>query len=358
MSAFACLLLVGLLTGEPTSFRFQVKDGALFVRGAGQRAPLSVEAAHPDMHPALPLSVKPRYDGTTWTLAVDVNCQGLRRLTFSDAALEARLENAAGDALAGRRQWAAAVPRFARAVDLDPGFAEAATNLAAAQARGGHERASITTLVAAAARDRVWTVWRVAVDRRLAGVAAAPEIRALAARTPGRVSLAKLRKSHLAYAPETKLVVWDRVVSNGMSEEVDGPMELRVADAVTGRLVARLRYRAGEEFAVGRALAALGFDTADVRPGRFASGDNPTPAGMRGVVPGSRLSVTVKGGRVTLRDQGRVIAAAPITAEPVTAWMAAAPGGVLIGAGVSIGDGCGAWEYDDMVWLPLGGATR
>ncbi len=201
-----------------TDLRFQVKDGALFVRGAGQRAPLSVEAAYPDMPPALPLSVKPKHDGATWTLTVDVNCQGLRKLTFSDAALDARLENAAGDALARRKRWDAAAPRYARAVELDPAFTEAATNLAVAQARGGHERDAVATLVAAAARDRVWVVWRAAVDRHLTAAAAAPEIRALAARTPGRASLAKLRKTHLAYAPETKLVVWDRVVGNGMSE--------------------------------------------------------------------------------------------------------------------------------------------
>ena len=342
-----------------TDLRFHVKDGALFVRGAGQRAPLSVEAAHPDMPPALPLSVKPKHDGTTWTLTVDVNCQGLRKLTFSDAALDARLENAAGDALARRRQWDEAAPRYARAVELDPAFAEAATNLAVAQARGGHERDAVATLVAAATRDRVWVVWRAAVDRHLTAAAAAPELRALAAKIPGRASLAKLRKTHLAYAPETKLVVWDRVVGNGMSEDVDGPKELRVADAVTGRLVARLPYRAADERMVGRALAALGFDTADVRSSELASGDDPSPqAGMRGVLPGSRVSVTVKGGRVKLRDQGRVIAEAPITVVPLSGWLATAPGGVLIGAGISIGDGCGAWEYDDTVWLPLGGGTR
>ena len=117
--------------------------------------------------------------------------------------------------------------------------------------------------------------------------------------------------------------------------------------------MARLPYRGGEERAVGRALVALGFDTAGVRPGDFGAGEIQPQAAMRGVVPGSRVSVTIKGGRVKLRDQGRVIAEAPITSQPLTGWMAAAPGGVLVGAGVSIGDGCGAWEYDDTVWLPL-----
>ena len=132
-----------------------------------------------------------------------------------------------------------------------------------------------------------------------------------------------------------------------------------MTDAVAGRLVARLPYRAADERMVSRALAALGFDTADIRSGELASGDDASPqAGLRGVLPESRVSVTVKGGRVKLRDQGRVIAEAPITAVPLSGWLATAPGGVLVGAGVSIGDGCGAWEYDDTVWLPLGGGTR
>ena len=49
-----------------------------------------------------------------------------------------------------------------------------------------------------------------------------------------------------------------------MSESPE-PMELRVADVATGRLVARLPYRDHDENSVDRALAELGFEVEKVR---------------------------------------------------------------------------------------------
>jgi hypothetical protein len=34
-------------------------------------------------------------------------------------------------------------------------------------------------------------------------------------------------------------------------------------------------------------------------------------------------------------------------------WAGKVRGGMLVVASVNIGDGCGAWAYDDVVWIPL-----
>jgi hypothetical protein len=332
------------------NLRFETKDGTLYVRRGKVRAAIDVEDAQPDMYPDLELGVTAKADGTSWTLKVDTNCQGEKTLRFSTAALEARLESAAASALARHKQWDAAASGFARAVALDGGYAKAATDLAIAQLRGGHRPDAIATLVAAAARDRVWVVGRVALDRQLAPIAPAPELRALAARTPGHATLAKLQKAGVAFSADGGLVAWDRIVGNAMTEDPDR-MELRVVDVATGRLMARFPHRDHDEEGVDRALADLGFEVEKVRSRDLST---PTPTKepeMRGTVEDIR--VIVKGGRVRLSADGRPVGESRIGSPFTSGWAAKVRGGVLVGAAVNIGDGCGAWIYDDVVWIPL-----
>jgi hypothetical protein len=357
MRAILCIVLasVAAADGAGGQLRFQAKDGKLFVRRGNLGAPIAVDEAHPDMHPDLALAVSARSDRATWTLRVDTNCQGEKTMRWTAAALEARLERAAAAALARRQQWDAAAAGFARAVALDPADARAATDLAAAQLHGGHAREALATLLAAAARDRVWVVWRAAVDRDLAPVAAAPELRALAAPAPGHATLAKLRKAGVAFSTDGALMVWDRAVGDAMSDR-PGPKELRVADAATGQLRARLPYREGDARAVDRALADLGFDTEKVNRRslamRAAGSGGPD---LSGTLDGG-VRVAVTGGRVRLFVNGRAAGEARTGSPSDGAWAAKLRGGVLVVTSVNVGDGCGAWVYDDTVWIPLAGA--
>jgi hypothetical protein len=350
LGLFAAPAAVPAAAPAATNLRFETKDGTLYVRRGKARAAIDVEDAHPDMYPDLALGVTAKADGTSWTLKVDTNCQGKKTLRFSTLALEAQLEGAAASALARRKQWDAAATGFARAVALDPSTAKAATDLAIAQLRGGHRPEAIATLVASAPRDRVWVVARVAIDRQLAPVASAPELRALAARTPGHATLAKLRKAGVAFSVDGGLVAWDRILGNAMTEGPE-PMELRVVDVATGRLLARLPYRDRDEKGVDSALADLGFELEKVRSRDLSTPTQTKEPDMRGTVEDIR--VVVKGGRVRLSADGRPVGESRIGSPFTSGWAAKVRGGVLVGAAVNIGDGCGAWVYDDVVWIPL-----
>jgi hypothetical protein len=134
-----------------------------------------------------------------------------------------------------------------------------------------------------------------------------------------------------------------------MSEGADDE-ELCIVDVVSGAVEARLPYshvRRGADAAV-RTLAALGIT--ELAETRTLDPD------FRGTI-GSDVKVTFDPDRGTARVSrgGRVIgsvrfkkakgAAAPAW---VDAWAAVIPGAVIIGAGANIGDGCGAWEYDEV----------
>jgi hypothetical protein len=354
MIATACFLLGLAAAASPdvpaaaaANLRFEVKDGTLWVRRGRVRAPLQVDEQHPDMAPDFPLNVRAKQDGAAWTLRVETNCQGIKTLSLSATALESRLERAAAGALARHHQWDAAAHGFARAVELDPAAAEAATDLAVAQVRGGHRPEAVATLLAAASRHHLWVVWRLAIDRDLAPVATDPALRALAAQQPGHATLRGLRRNGAAVS--VGLIAWDRVLGNMMDESPTAPMELRIADATTGHLVARLRYRDDQLDAVDRGLAALGFELETVSRRPL---DGPKSGARSATLEGLRVTVK-EDGRVRLSQNGRVVGDARIGAPFDDGWAAWIRDGVLISTAVNIGDGCGAWAYDDYVWIPL-----
>jgi hypothetical protein len=67
------------------------------------------------------------------------------------------------------------------------------------------------------------------------------------------------------------------------------------------------------------------------------------------------LRVIVKQGRVRLLADGRVAGEARIASPFDGGWAAKVRGGVLVSTAVNIEDGCGAWLYDDVVWIPMVG---
>jgi hypothetical protein len=129
------------------------------------------------------------------------------------------------------------------------------------------------------------------------------------------------------------------------------PMELRVVDVATGRLLARLPYRDDDAKGVDRALADLGFEVEKIRSRDLSAPTRTQEPEMRGTV--EEIRVVVKGGRVRVSAAGRPVGESRIGSSFTSGWAAKVRGGVLVGAAVNIGDGCGAWVYDDVVWIPL-----
>jgi hypothetical protein len=341
-----------------SDLELEAKDGELVIRKGLARARLQLESLDPTLYPDMALGLEVRAKGDDVTAIVDTNCQGKSTLTFTRATLEARLELAAAEAHAAHKRWDVAADGFARAAQLDPDLAEAATSLAVAQAKAGRERDAVATLMAAGARHRVWVIWRAIVDRSLAHAASDPEVRKLWARTHGHATLRALQASHAAYSTDLGVVVWDRAYSDSMSDAGHEPSELRVIDAATGKLVARLPYRRVSPRAVDQALAAMGFETGAVKARDLGGVGADGGAGFRGFkghVPGSSVSVVVNKGRVRLNEGAHLVGEAVVAAHSdypsAGAWVATVPGGVLVGVDVNVGDGCGAWGYDDVVWM-------
>jgi hypothetical protein len=93
-----------------------------------------------------------------------------------------------------------------------------------------------------------------------------------------------------------------------------------------------------------------------VRERDLAKGTEAREQDLRGTVDGIR--VVLNDGRVRLSADGRPVGESRIGWPFTSGWAAKVGGGVLVGAAVNIGDGCGAWVYDDVVWIPLSPAAR
>jgi hypothetical protein len=128
-------------------------------------------------------------------------------------------------------------------------------------------------------------------------------------------------------------------------------MELRVVEVATGRLLACLPYRDRDAKGIDRALLDLGFEAEKVRPRDLTIRTGAHQPELLGTVEGVR--VVVKDGRVRLAADGHSVGEAHIGSPFTRGWAAKVRGGVLVGAAVNIGDGCGAWVYDDFVWIPI-----
>jgi hypothetical protein len=109
----------------------------------------------------------------------------------------------------------------------------------------------------------------------------------------------------------------------------------------------------------------MGFETGPVKArdlGGVGPGSGAGFKSFQGQVPGSRVSVVVNEARVRLTEGARLVGEAVIAAHSdfpsAGAWVASVPGGVLVGVDVNVGDACGAWGYDDVVWMRGGAQGR
>jgi hypothetical protein len=262
--------------------------------------------------------------------------------------LEALLENAAARCLARAKQWEGATAGFSRALAADPTLSEAATNLAVAQVHARRATDAVATLARAAEHDPLWVAWRLAADPDLSPLAAASPLAKLYGAPASHPSHRALDGKHVAFSPTRGLFAWRQSRTNAMSEGAADD-ELRIVDVVSGAVEARLPYshvRRGAN-AAARTLAALGFtEVAETRT---------LDAGLGGGGSGVEVAFDVDKGTARVSRGGRVIGSARFkkargatTPAWVDAWAAAIPGAVIVGAGANIGDGCGAWGYDEV----------
>jgi tetratricopeptide (TPR) repeat protein len=327
-------------------------DGGLSVRREKVRARVPVDLPYPEFL----VAVSATATATTVTVKAEANCEGRQTFTLSRARLEALLRNAAAQALARAKQWEDAAAGFSRALAADPTLSEAATNLAVAQVHAGRAPDAVATLVRAAEHDPIWIAWRLAADPELAALIAAPPLAKIYGAPPDHPPRRALDGKHVAFSPSRGLFAWRLSRGNMMSDDDRADDELRIVDVATGAVRARLPYsqvRRGAD-AAAHTLAALGFtelaETRTLDTSFEALGLEVTFDPDHGTAHLSR------GGRPLGTAQFKKPKGATTPAW-VAPWAAAIPGAVIVGAGANIGDGCGAWAYDDVLRILLP-ATR
>ncbi|MCE9575149.1 MAG: hypothetical protein K8W52_18500, partial [Deltaproteobacteria bacterium] len=216
---------------------------------------------------------------------------------------------------------------------------------ASAQARGGHRDAAITTLVTLAATEPRLVAWRVVVDPDLMPLGDAPALRALDAKTPGTATGPALTTLGVAASPELGLYARVATLGNSMAEDA-GSSSLEIVDVATGRVLIREGAISGP--ALERGLRALGMSTDGIARITLDSDGGK----RKGVFPGTRLGV------VMASDHARVVTGNRVLGEVALptgygAWAAWLPFGVLVASQISIGDGCGGYDYEEAALIPL-----
>lgn len=189
------------------------------------------------------------------------------------ARLEAKLENAAGEALLAKKKWADAATRFSKAIGKDPLVAHYAANLLLAQVKAGKLDAADQTLATAGKRHIAWFAWRLEVDPALAKLKTRPSAKAIAAPVPGKARGPTLADA-FAYSPLG--MVATRTASGEGGSGAELPMEVSFTEIATGREVLRLSMAKGAPAAlIDRLLVTLGFTFegmfADTRQGKSHS---------------------------------------------------------------------------------------
>lgn len=191
-------------------------------------------------------------------------------LTFDQAA--SRLDNVDAYRLHVQKKYADAARGFAKAVAEDPANRVAAINLASAQQLLGKRADAVATLAPWLAREPEAMYATVVADPELAPLLTEPQLVAVAAKAPGRVTaLAASFPDHIGYSPERhELAVWRDECSWGGSGPDTCDSAIELLDAATGKLVASLplaemgdgadrKTRARHAAAAERTLHDLGF---------------------------------------------------------------------------------------------------
>jgi hypothetical protein len=248
---------------------------------------------------------------------------GAVRLTFTFDQLDARLELAAARRRE-RRDRAAAIAGYRRAIALDASLDEAHVGLAARCCRQGRPRDAVAAVAPVLARNPVWLHWRTLVEPGLAALRREPELRALRAAAPGSFDVTGFRVGYgggvVTYGVEPRGRYLAAHTGYDWSADRFAQDAVSIIDRRTGAVVAVLPLRlvggARDEVAsVQRALAELGFAPAtgevamitSLDPGRVWPIDN-------------RVTFAIAGVEAIQSPRGVAITGAaivPVTAPPV-----------------------------------------
>lgn len=240
------------------------------------------------------------------------------KTTVPLAVLQARAENQAGLALLAKGKLADAEGRFSAALALDDQTPEYATNLLVAQVKAKEFDAADRTLAAEGKRFRGYFAWRLLVDRALK-----PMLRRASA-APFSVPRGNVRAVNLHVAVAySKLGLVASRTNSGIGTDVDSnPLEVSVADTVSGKELFRIPIKNKAQIAAADALLQkLGLDYEgtlfDVSEGRSMAGTDGR-AILVGTGHAPRLQINGREQAISIPDVtyvGFVPAAAVVIAE-------------------------------------------
>ncbi|HVV86413.1 MAG TPA: hypothetical protein VHE35_25325, partial [Kofleriaceae bacterium] len=251
--------------------------------------------------------------------------------TFTLAALEARLDNAAALALQRGGHHAEAALGFAKAAAADPSFDLARTNLVAALATAGRRAEAIDAARPLVTTNPVLVTWEALHDPEWASVAGADELVALHAPAPGTATVATLA-SGAAYSERLGVIA-------AMREESLWGADVTVASEVVflDRSGARLAVIPSAAPGLDRLLAVLGFVPGEVGEPPLAPG----PERMR--FRAARLGLVYAGDHARVIRAGKVVVEAPRQGDRLV-WATRVPGAIVV-AWVDPGsEGCDATD--------------
>jgi hypothetical protein len=212
----------GIAGAKPLPKDLQVveKDGKLLAVRGGLTVPLfgvdstSADLTWSDLKPA-ELSA----DGTQIVIKAG-NCRmDDEPIEVPLAAVEARLDNAAGMQVHVKKKYDDAIAHFARAVQRDPATPVYATNLLSAQALANKLEEADRTIATHGPRNVPWFAWRLAVDPELARVRTRPSAAALVPVKPSSLTYKALGDA-LAVSPLGLVAVTEWIaVGQGPSQQ-------------------------------------------------------------------------------------------------------------------------------------------
>lgn len=181
----------------PRGMKIVTKDGRPYVQQGALTVPLRDDGAADYEKIA---KAELAADGKTVEVtAVRCNGEATDDVTkVSLATLQARLDNAAGLAAHGKKQYGIAIAKFGSAVQKDATTPAYATNLLAAQLLGKKTALANQTLAVHGRRNPAWFAWRIAVDADLAAAKTLKGARDLGAPKPGTATVATLGEHDLA----------------------------------------------------------------------------------------------------------------------------------------------------------------
>lgn len=345
-----------------SEMKFELKQDQLWVDSPAGSSSLGIESSG-----LKGATLKDAEVELAWTHPY--RCEAENQQTFSEAYLQARIENTRAFRLYQKSLFAEAARGFARAATLDPEYPLPRSNHIAALARAGDLQAAHAAFAAAFERDPVHTYYKLLSDADFVPLQqkwrrAIPKMLLLSLQGN------QLLGPELAHAKSLNLIAALRHEDSwGASNFVD---ELQVFDARTGKRVEMARlidWRDGNEDGVLRAerrgavqariaqynetLLALGFTAVNNRCADFAKA-RPTSSAPEAALPGLQQSL-VAGENVLRLVRGNDVVASFTPMEmgvPKRACALPEAGALLYIGHFEVSEGCDSGPESRLQLLP------